>query len=554
MSIGDEFALISEAVESLMVADFETRRVLAVNDSLIKLFGSSSNELVNSQLDSIITIPGKGVDFNSFFETVQKRGLAKLDRVILKSQKHTCTYLEICASMQYSENDKMVRIWVRDVSEREKAVLEYQKNEMLMKRAQKVGRFGHLERNLQNGNEIWSDEVYDIFGLDPKKNPPGLKSLSKVIDQQDIEKLASAIRLAAKTQKVIEVQFRVNRPNGEQRVIHGCGRMFRDEHSSNRNLVGTIHDITERVRHKEMQERKARLRLVKDIAMEITSDMSIEEVVRNSLKRISEMFPEYRVAFGTILEENHYRCIASKQPSGMQCLEGMEIDFSPAVNFVETLLESPVAINDVKEDDIIRPLRDIFLSVQVEAMLSMSVKHVDGLRGILCLHARFRHIWTEHEIATLAEVSRYLAVAVKNAQLAEEQKKTAASLKEALEKLQAESEELTHKNIALNQILEHLENEKKNYKEQISESVESLLMPIVKKLKLRGGNLGPKDIALLENSLNSIVGKEINVFRKNLTKLSPRELDICELIRERKSSKEISSVLNLSTLTIHKHR
>lgn len=79
-------------------------------------------------------------------------------------------------------------------------------------------------------------------------------------------------------------------------------------------------------------------------------------------------------------------------------------------------------------------------------------------------------------------------------------------------------------------------------------------MPIVRKLKARGGDLGPKDISLLENSLDSIIGKEIDVFRKNLVKLSPRELDICELIREGKSSKEISSVLNVSTLTIHKHR
>ena len=126
--------------------------------------------------------------------------------------------------------------------------------------------------------------------------------------------------------------------------------------------------------------------------------------------------------------------------------------------------------------------------------------------------------------------------------------------KKASEELKAESAELIEKNIALNQVLEHLEKDKQNYKEQISESIESLLLPIVKKLKKRDGNLSPKDISLLENSLDAIVGKEINVFRKNLVKLSPRELDICELIRAGKSSKEISSVLNLSTLTVHKHR
>lgn len=57
MSKDNKFAFISEAAEPLLLADFQTRQVLAVSDSLTKLFGSSSNNLVNSQLDSIIGCP-----------------------------------------------------------------------------------------------------------------------------------------------------------------------------------------------------------------------------------------------------------------------------------------------------------------------------------------------------------------------------------------------------------------------------------------------------------------------------------------------------------------
>ena len=328
-----------------------------------------------------------------------------------------------------------------------------------------------------------------------------------------------------------------------------------DEEREIELFLFTLKDVTRRVRQeKEIQESKARLLLVKNMGMEISSDMSIEEVVTNSLNNIFKMLPDYRVSYGVRIDENLYRCMASVGPSSMKSIEGTDFDMTDAPEFVEALTKEHIVTNDILQDEIVAPLRSQLEKIQVRAMINTPVTHAVGLKGLIWLDSDLPHSWSDHEITTLADASRYMAVAVKNAQLVEEQSKTAADLREASEKLRAESQELTLKNIALNQVLIHLEKEKQNYKEQISESVESLLMPIVKKLKKRGGNLSPKDISLLENSLDSIVGKEIDVFRKNLVKLSPRELDICELIREGKSSKEISSVLNLSTLTIHKHR
>ena len=307
-------------------------------------------------------------------------------------------------------------------------------------------------------------------------------------------------------------------------------------------------DITARKKaEKEMQERRARLRLVKDVAMEITSDMSIEEVVTNALEGIFNMFPDYRVSYGVRIDENLYRFMASVGPSRLKNIKGTDFDIANAPEFVEALTKGYVVTNDILQDKMVAPLCSRLKELQVRAMINTPVVHAARLIGVLWLDSDVPRTWSDHEITTLEDVSRYLAVAVKNAQLIEERKK-------ASEELKAESAELIEKNIALNQVLEHLEKDKQNYKEQISESMESLLMPIVKKLKKRGGILSPKDISLFENSLDAIVGKEIDVFRKNLVKLSPRELDICELIREGKSSKEISSFLNLSTLTVHKHR
>ncbi len=58
----------------------------------------------------------------------------------------------------------------------------------------------------------------------------------------------------------------------------------------------------------------------------------------------------------------------------------------------------------------------------------------------------------------------------------------------------------------------------------------------------------------MEDAINSIIGKDIDSFTNNLAKLSPRERDVAELIKQGRSSKQIAQALNIDVLTVHKHR
>ena len=99
-----------------------------------------------------------------------------------------------------------------------------------------------------------------------------------------------------------------------------------------------------------------------------------------------------------------------------------------------------------------------------------------------------------------------------------------------------------------------MEKEKTDYKSEISLSIEQALIPFVEKLHKNDGKLSSKDIESLEDAIKTIAGHEIEDFNANYTKLTAREMDICELIKEGKSSQEIADTLNLSVQTIQKHR
>ena len=120
--------------------------------------------------------------------------------------------------------------------------------------------------------------------------------------------------------------------------------------------------------------------------------------------------------------------------------------------------------------------------------------------------------------------------------------------------LKVERQSLTEKNIALKQILDHIENERQDYKQRICQDVETALTPFLATLKEVASRSGLADVEALEVELNSILTRDIDVFKDRYASLTSREIEVCELIKEGFSSKQIADQLNLSLFTVHKHR
>lgn len=115
-------------------------------------------------------------------------------------------------------------------------------------------------------------------------------------------------------------------------------------------------------------------------------------------------------------------------------------------------------------------------------------------------------------------------------------------------------EAIEQKNFALREILEQIEIEKKKIKDDIALNVEEVLIPALTKIRRKGTKLDKQYIDVLENNLKDLTSSfGMNVSEKRL-KLSPREVEIANLIKNGLSSKEICAMLNISFKTIETHR
>ena len=113
---------------------------------------------------------------------------------------------------------------------------------------------------------------------------------------------------------------------------------------------------------------------------------------------------------------------------------------------------------------------------------------------------------------------------------------------------------IEQKNSALKEILSQIEMEKIKFKESVVSNVEEVLLPALKKLRRKGTPLDKKYLDVLEKNLKDLTSSfGINVTGKKI-QLSPREIEIANLIKNGLSSKDICEMLHLSFKTIETHR
>lgn len=136
-------------------------------------------------------------------------------------------------------------------------------SEARLEAAQRIAHVGHWERELATNAVIWSDETYRIFGLVPRRDTVDFERIQQLIHPEDRRMMAEAAGEAARGGRRYDVEYRVRRPDGDERIVHSQGDMSRDESGKPVRVFGTIQDVTERKRAEaEVRESEARYRYI----------------------------------------------------------------------------------------------------------------------------------------------------------------------------------------------------------------------------------------------------------------------------------------------------
>jgi DNA-binding CsgD family transcriptional regulator len=106
----------------------------------------------------------------------------------------------------------------------------------------------------------------------------------------------------------------------------------------------------------------------------------------------------------------------------------------------------------------------------------------------------------------------------------------------------------------MKEILRQIKSEKKDIERQFVNNVEKIILPIVDKLKWSASSIEVGYLNLIEINLREIASPFLSTLSAKYSKLTPREVEVCNMIKNGLSSKEIANLLSISTLTVHRYR
>jgi len=121
------------------------------------------------------------------------------------------------------------------------------------------------------------------------------------------------------------------------------------------------------------------------------------------------------------------------------------------------------------------------------------------------------------------------------------------------EKLERERRALHKKNIVLHELMNTIEEEKMIVRGQVAQIVDQVLTPALKKLVCADGTINTYYYTVLDEGLREMADASGGIIRQ-YSKLSPREMEVCAMIRQGISSKEIANLLYISPGTVKRHR
>lgn len=364
----------------------------------------------------------------------------------------------------------------------------------------------------------------------------------------------------------------------------------------NYNVKTDINDITEFKKFKEMLQRHTKeIAAVNEMAIELADTSSLVDIYQLICKRLksitgalvtgvmsydpqrqelkienicadSKLITKADKILGRKMKQLRFRmepylpeCVVSER---VRKLDGIyELMFGDIPKTVANTLERILGIGNVYglalhhggkfmgTMSVIMASKQPSLSLEMlEAFANLSAVVLQRKKAEDALNRAYGELETlVHErTAELVESTEALKTEIN------ERKKAEEALKLSESELRQQKLALEQKNIALGEIIGQIEEEKNKIKDEVITNVNELLIPTLKKVKMKGAS--KKYIDLLQRYLEKLTSSFGRKLTKTSFNLTPKEVEICNMVEGGLTSKEISDLLNVSYQTIQKHR
>jgi PAS domain S-box-containing protein len=246
---------IENAPDGVLVVD-EDGRYLEANDAICRITGYSKEELFEMSIPDTLA-PESLEDGAKHFRDVVDEGRASGDLAFVRKDG-TKGHWRVDA-VKISESTYIG--FIKDITEQRMAEEAVRESEKFLRKAQEVAKIGSWQWDIEKDDITWSEELYRLYDIDPKKGPLTYDKLMERVHPDDREYHDKHTASWIENKGGEPFEYRVMRRDGSIRHINGLGEVECDEEGKPMRMFGIVQDVTERkLADKALHESESRYR------------------------------------------------------------------------------------------------------------------------------------------------------------------------------------------------------------------------------------------------------------------------------------------------------
>jgi len=337
-------------------------------------------------------------------------------------------------------------------------------------------------------------------------------------------------------------ELRLRGPDGVPRIREVKSRPI-FENGRVVELLGISRDITARKQAEELiVNAKAILeRMVEERTVELARKSARLEEEIERRKIVAEKLRESEDRYRAIFENTGTAMLIVEEDNAISLVNN---EFEKMSGYGRQEVESLKKWTDFMSEADARQLRTAQNGRQAASTntIHLEAQAIDRFGQIRDVHATLSGIpGTKKRIVSLLDIT--------------ERKRSEQTLLKREEELGAKTRELEEVNTALKVLLKRREEDRKETEETISSNIRDLVLPHLSKLKKRmPGAREKSQINTIESILKGIISPFTQKLSSRMLNLTPKEIQVANLIRDGKTTKEIAEHLDVSKSAIDTHR
>jgi diguanylate cyclase (GGDEF)-like protein/PAS domain S-box-containing protein len=243
--------IYNESADALFLVDTDTLLNVDCNNRAVEMFEvDSKEELMGIEGRTLQKRQFTDEEIISIEDDVDKQGFW-VREIQYTSKKGRDFWGNLAVKRIHVLGKSLNLVRVTDISDRKQAENQLRQSEAHLAEAQRIAKIGSWAFDLDRQKVTWSEEVFRIFGQDPKLYEPTYEKLEQSIHPEDLSRHNTTVQMAIETGKTHEIEFRFFRPDHTMGWLWSKIQPVFSETDQVIGLMGVVLEITERKQSEE---------------------------------------------------------------------------------------------------------------------------------------------------------------------------------------------------------------------------------------------------------------------------------------------------------------